>query len=201
MALTYNTSADHLAPSTGGFEPQRAFNYLFQLYFPGVLSNEQRDLTLSVESVDFPRYGTQVIPFRWLNEVRKVAGGATVQQMQVTLRDFVDVNTYAIINKWMESVHSSVNGSIGMASRYKGRGNLILMTPEGVDRSVDGEGISCEGVWPSEFSATKADYEQDTALIKITLVLQVDKINGLGITYVGPTSTVSPGDDSQERLV
>lgn len=210
MALQYNTSADHLAPSTGGFEPQRAFNFLFGLSIPAgafgaagagtVDETALRDLSLAVESVDFPRYGTQVIPFRWLNEVRKVAGGATVQQMQVTIRDFVDLNTYGLINGWMEAVHSSVNGSIGMASRYKGEGNLILLTPEGVDRSIDGDGIRCIGVWPSEFSATRVDYEQDTALVKINLVLQVDKIIGLGIQAADRLSQVSSATEAPGLL-
>ncbi len=192
MALTeFVMSANHLAPSTGGFEPQRAFNYTFELEFKDWSEEEKKNITLSVESVDFPRYGTQVIPFRWMNEVRKVAGGATVQQMQVTIRDFVDINTYGLLDKWMNAVHSSVNGTIGMASRYKSRGHLNLFTPEGRDRST-GDGIVCDGVWPSEFSATKADYEQDTTLIKITLVLQVDKIIGLGVRDMSKVSTVTP---------
>ena len=105
MSNVYNTSAAHLAPSTGGFEPQRSFNWLFGLDVPGVNFDDLQRLTLSVKSVDFPRYGTSVIVMRWLNENRKVAGAAQVQPITVTVRDFVDINTYGIIDSWMNKVH------------------------------------------------------------------------------------------------
>lgn len=192
MGEVYNTTAAHLAPSTGGFEPQRSFNWLLALTVPGTVvgGREQLDLTLSVKSVDFPRYGTSVITMRWMNENRKVSGAAQVQPITVTIRDFVDINTYGLVNSWMNKVHSSVNGSIGFASRYKAEGYLTLLTPEGEDRGT-GEGIKCTGVWPSDFSATRLDYDSDTGLVEIALTLQVDKVDGLGITWVSPTSQVS----------
>lgn len=190
MANYYNTSAAHLAPSTGGFEPQRSFNWLFAMDIPDTDLSDIQRLVLSVKSVDFPRYGTSVIVMRWLNENRKVSGAAQVQPITVTIRDFVDINTYGLIDKWMNKVHSSVNGSIGFASRYKANGYLTLLTPEGEDRSSNGDGIRCTGIWPSDFSASRLDYDSDTGLVEIGLTLQVDKIEGLGIGYVGPLSTV-----------
>ena len=150
--------------------------------------------------MDFPRYGTSVINFRWMNEVRKVAGGAKVEAMTVTIRDYVDINTYGIVNGWMEKVHSNANGSIGMASRYKGQGYLTLLTPEGVDRSSNGNGIECLGVWPSEFSASRLDFENDQAIVKINLTLQVDKINGLDIAKQLGTSQVNEKDPVEPRI-
>ena len=181
------------------------------MLIPGAGSggSDTTDLKLSVESVDFPRYGTSVINFRWMNEVRKVAGGAKVEAMTVTIRDYVDINTYGIVNGWMEKVHSNANGSIGMASRYKGQGYLTLLTPEGVDRSSNGNGvdrssngngIECLGVWPSEFSASRLDFENDQAIVKINLTLQIDKINGLDIVKQLRTSQVGEKDPAQSRI-
>jgi hypothetical protein len=165
------------------------------LYIPGIDQGDRDKLTLSVKSVDFPRYGTSVIVMRWLNENRKVAGAAQVQPITVTVRDFVDVNTYGIIDSWMNKVHSAVNGSIGFASRYKAEGYLTLLTPEGEDRSSNQDGIKCVGVWPSDFSATRLDYDSDTGLVEIALTLQVDKVLGLGIGWVGPLSTVNENQE------
>jgi hypothetical protein len=190
--MAVNTSAAHLAPQTGGFEPQRSFNWLFKILIPNSVSNAGGDpyLILSCEKVTFPRYGTKVITMRFLNENRKVSGAADVQALSVTYRDFVDVNTYKIINSWMNKVHSIANGSIGLASRYKTTGHLTLLTPEGVSR---GE-INCEGVWPNEFSASDLDYESDTGLIKVNLTLQVDKFDGLNIETAGKVSEVGENE-------
>jgi hypothetical protein len=161
---------------------------------PGVDLTDIQRLVLSVKSVDFPRYGTAIITMKWLNENRKVAGAAQVQPITVTIRDFVDINTYGLIDTWMNKVHSATNGSIGFASRYKATGYLTLLTPEGEDRSSNGDGIKCTGIWPSDFSASRLDYDSDTGLVEIALTLQVDKVEGLGIGYVGPLSTVSEDD-------
>jgi hypothetical protein len=190
----FETTAAHLAPGGegGGFEPQRSFNWLLDLMIPplgnpGYAAPDVGDMVnirLSVEKMDFPRYGTQVITMRWMNENRKVAGAATVQQLNVTIRDFIDINTYGILNQWMENVHSARNGSIGWAARYKSQGYLNLLTPDGAERgNAVGDsgtsGILLDGVWPSELTATPLDYESDNGLVKITMTLQVDKVFGL----------------------
>ena len=132
---------------------------------------------------------------RWMNENRKVAGAAQVQPITVTIRDFVDLNTYGLIDTWMNKVHSALNGSIGFASRYKSEGYLTLLSPEGEDRSLNGDGIRCMGVWPSDFSASRLDYDSDTGLVEIALTLQVDKVSGLDFARLSPISTVSESDD------
>ena len=72
---------------------------------------------------------------------------------------------------------------------------MTLLTPEGTDRSGNGDGIKCTGVWPSDFSATRLDYDSDTGLVEIALTLQVDKVDGLGIGWVGPLSTVNENEE------
>ncbi|MEI7590710.1 MAG: hypothetical protein WCJ49_05300 [Deltaproteobacteria bacterium] len=181
--MAQDMSAQHLAPQSGGFEPQRAFNWILILSALDTLSSTPETpmpagsvdmVRLAVEKVQFPRFGTQVIPLRYLNENRKVAGGAVVQANTITVRDFVDQDVFKALNAWMEVVHNTYNGSIGYAANYKSTGTLQLLDPMG---NVRGDGIKCIGMWPSEFTATELDYESDVALVKVSLTLQVDKYN------------------------
>lgn len=173
----YNMSARHLAPQGGGFEPQRAFNWVLTLSaldsIPNAPANAVDMIRLAVEKVQFPRFGTQVITMRYLNENRKVAGGAIVQGNQIVVRDFVDQQVFNALNAWMEAVHSVGTGGIGYASSYKRTGSLQLLDTLGNTRGS----IKCIGAWPSEFSADQLDYETDSGVVKVNLTLQVDKYN------------------------
>jgi len=159
--------ASHLGSPAGGFEPQRAFNWV--LVLPG--TNDPELIRLSVERVGLPSIGTAVIHMRYMNEDIKVSGGASVDANSITVRDFVDRQTFATLNTWMEEVHNPASGSIGYAANYKKQGTVQLVDPSGeVKRQV-----IAKGIWPSKLSAVDLDYNADQALVKITMQLQVDK--------------------------
>lgn len=174
MATTIDMSARHLAPQGGGYEPQRAFNWVLILSaldtIPNAPANSVDMVRLSVEKVQFPSFGTQVIQIRYMNENRKVAGGALVQGNQIVVRDFVDQQVFNALNAWMLAVHNVSTGAIGYASEYKRTASLQLTDPQGNIRGS----IKCIGTWPSNFSAEQLDYESDSSLIKVNLTLQVD---------------------------
>jgi hypothetical protein len=165
-------SAAHLA-SQGHFEPQRAFNWLLHIDDLNVNIGKMqanKTIKLAVESISYPRFSTQVISQRYLNQARKVAGGATVDAMNVSIRDYVDQPTFQVLNGWMELVHDPVTGKIGTTDKYKKPGSLILMGPDGEERGR----IHLHGVWPSQFSGTELSYGTDNADVKIAMTLQVD---------------------------
>lgn len=171
MAVTM--TASHLGSPAGGFEPQRSYNWV--LVLPG--TSDPDLIRLSVERVSLPSIGTAVIHMRYMNEDIKVSGGASVDANSITVRDFVDRQTYATLNAWMEQVHDPATGAIGFASDYKKQGTLQLVDPKGnVMRQ-----IIVKGVWPNKISATDLDYNSDSGLVKINLQLSVDKYDLTGL--------------------
>ena len=159
-------SAGHLAPSSGGFEPQRAFNWT--LILPGVSDPEL--VRLAVEKIQMPRVSNSVIRLRFQNQDRKVAGGASVDANAITVRDFVDKPVLKVLSDWRKQVNDMQAGIIGYASDYKKNATVQLVDPKGeVKRS-----FTLEGVWPSQLSFTDLDYNSDSSEVKISMTLQVD---------------------------
>ena len=165
--MAYDMTAGHLAPAGGGYEPQRVFNWV--LVLTGVSDPEL--IRLSIEKVQMPRLSTAVMHLRYMNEDVKVSGGASVDSNTIVCRDFVDRQTLAVLNAWMEQVHDPLTGKIGYASEYKKQGTIMLLDPHGEALRQ----VTAQGVWPSSISFSDLDYNVDTGEVKVTLTLQVDK--------------------------
>lgn len=174
MAIIGNMTAGHIAPGGGivTFEPQRTFNWILLLSGVGSFSGgEAVDLLrLSVLSVQLPRISTNVLVMRYMNENVKVSGSAVVDANSITVRDFVDKNTFALLNRWMEEVHDPITGNIGYAANYKKQGSLLLVGPDG-ERERE---IKLLGVWPNSLSASELSHESEGD-VKVQMSLQVDK--------------------------
>jgi hypothetical protein len=165
--MAISMSSGHLAPSSGGFEPQRAFNWT--LILPGVSDPEL--VRLAVEKIQMPRVSNSVIRLRYMNTDRKVAGGASVDANAITVRDFVDKPVLKVLSDWRKQVHDmGASEIIGYASDYKKNATVQLVDPKGeVKRSY-----TLMGVWPSQLSFTDLDYNSDSSEVKISMTLQVD---------------------------
>jgi len=164
--MSISMSAGHLAPSSGGFEAQRSFNWT--LILPGVSDPEL--VRLAVEKIQMPRVSNSVIRLRYQNQDRKLAGGASVDANAITVRDFVDKPVLKVLSDWRKQVHDMQTGIIGYASDYKKNATVQLLDPKGeVKRS-----FTLEGVWPSQLSFTDLDYNSDSSEVKISMTLQVD---------------------------
>lgn len=167
--MTVNVSASQLAPAGASirFEPSRVYN--FSLIIPGL--GDGTDLVrLSVESVSGFNTNNEVINMRYQNESRKVAGGANVGNVTVTIRDFVDIPTAAILRDWRYQVHDPGTGNIGYAFEYKRNASLVMNDPKGNDTRQ----ILLKGVWPSSFNTPDFTYTSTTGTVKISMVLVVD---------------------------
>jgi hypothetical protein len=174
MAYIGNMTASHIAPGGGvvTFEPQRTFNWILLLSGAGLFSGGDAIdlLRLSVVNVQLPRISTQVLTLRYMNENVKASGSAIVDANSITVRDFVDKNTFAMLNRWMEEVHNPVTGNIGYAANYKKQGSLLLVGPDG-ERERE---IILKGIWPNALQAAELSYESE-GTVNIQMSLQVDK--------------------------
>jgi hypothetical protein len=167
--MPVNTSAAHLAPAGASmrFEPSRVYNY--SLIIPG-LGDGTELIRLSVESVSGFNTNNEVINMRYQNESRKVAGGANVGNVSLTVRDFVDIPTGRILRDWRSQVHNPETGEIGYAFEYKRNASLIMNDPKGNDVRQ----ILLKGVWPTSFNTPDFTYTSTTGTVKITMSLSVD---------------------------
>lgn len=160
-------SAAHLAPQGGGFEPSRVFNW--DLVITGIADTET--VRLSVERVQMPRESVAVMHLRYFNEDVKVAGGASVGDNSIVVRDFIDRRVLATLKAWFQQVHNWEDGKSGYASEYKKQAIVRLCDPKGdVKRQV-----IAIGVFPSSLSYSDLDYNTDNGQVKLMMTLQVDR--------------------------
>lgn len=163
------TSA-HIAPQGGGFEPQRTNNFEIQLYgVPG-----QDLIVLSTASFAQAASKNQAITLGYLNDNTKVAGAASHDDASLTVRDFVDAQTYASLMAWRKLVYDPDNGNIGFASSYKKQGHVILLAPDG---SVERK-FKLVGVWPTEVKGGQLQMSEGGGggVHMVTVNLSIDKI-------------------------
>jgi len=173
MPLDY-MGANHLAPLTApsgaGWEPQRMNNAILVIHF----NNASYDdiLRLSVNNFPIPRTMTPPLIMRYLNESRKVAGGASVDPISVLFKDFVTQKTAAILWAWRRQTYDALAGKIGMQATYKKVGYAELLAPDG----SMGRMMKIEGMWLSS-DPYMGEYSYDSEDVqKIECQIEIDKV-------------------------
>lgn len=137
-------------------------------------------MSLSLQSFPLPKQRNEPILLPFMNQTRKVAGQAEVDEVEVVFRDFVDTKTSLILNNWRAAVYDPQTGRQGYAKNYKKEAEVHLFGP-GVDASNGGGGrvvvrkYRLEGVWPSMMDPGDADMESSEKHL-INLTLQIDKV-------------------------
>jgi len=174
-------TADHIGAAGGGFEPQRANNFMLELTPPG---GDGRIIQQSLSEFPFPKEASEEIAIPYINEIRKVAGRTTYEDLDLVLNDYVDQDTAAQIEGWRRLVYvpeagaagpaapgGGESGSVGWAKDYKVDGSLILFGPDGtVERTW-----TLVGVWPKAFNMGSGSME-GSERVKITCTLAIDKM-------------------------
>jgi hypothetical protein len=165
-------TASHLASKN--FEPQRANNGLLRIFdvisdVTG-LAKAETVLTLSLNGFGLPVVTVEAIEQHYLNEKRKVAGTVSFDDIEVTFKDFVDVNTAQICKMWHEQVYSPYSGKIGLASSYKKHGLIELFAPDGSHSRY----YHLQGIWPTTYNPGAIDMTSAEPLL-ITMTLSIDK--------------------------
>lgn len=166
-------SAAHIAAQLGAFEPQRGNNGLLRIF--GLVGDQKGPkgesiLTLSLNGFALPAVTVEALEIMWLNERRKVAGGVTFEDIEITYKDYVDVPTAHILKTWHEEVYNPVNGKIGLASIYKKTGIMELFAPNGTHSRF----WTVVGIWPNSFNPGAIDMTAAEPIL-ITTTLSIDK--------------------------
>ena len=178
-------TAQHLAQ--GGeqysYEPQRANNGI--LVIPDIPGwTEEGYVTLSLESFPLPKESNTQVEARYMNERRKFAGPVNVEDMEVVVKDMVDVNVAHSLLKWRRMVHNpsqrgnfgtqsgpQTEGAVGLAKDYKKNGQIILVAPDGtMKRAWDVHGLWPMSMDPGDIDMTSEDF------IRVSVTLSVDRI-------------------------
>lgn len=159
-------SAGHIAPQSGGYEPQRSYDFYIELIGLAGLDVIQ----LSTRNAFIPNPQSEVITIPFFAEERKVAGRLRFADGRIECVDYVDENTFGKLLEWRKLVHNIETGAQGYATDYKKEGNIVLVDPKGVKERA----YHLQGVWPSMVEGSNLSYDSNEALtINMTLVFDI----------------------------
>lgn len=159
-------SADHLAPASGGFEPQRAYDFF--LYLNAVEGAET--IRLAIDRAFLPSEANEEISLSFGNERVYVAGPLVYRTGALTVRDMVDKDTYGLLRAWRDNVHNPATGNTGMAAAYKKTGRIVLVAPD----NSSSRSYQLTGLWPVSLSPSELSYTTPNVL-NVEVICRFDK--------------------------
>ena len=190
----FQLAASHLGSTSDelAFEPQRANNGIIVVdkitgwNLPSGIDGDSC-ITLALESFPIPEDENSVLEMHYMNEVQKAAGPARTLEMEVVVKDFVDVAVAQYLLQWRRRVYNPEaipavlggirQGAVGLAKNYKTTAAVYLFAPDGSTNRH----YTLQGVWPSKLSPGSVDMTSEDQ-VKITMVLQVDRIMATNLT-------------------
>lgn len=153
--------ANHLASQ--GWELQR--KNTFEIIISGI-DNTERLLTMSVVGGDLPSESNQVIEVRYGNSSVKIAGPYSINSGTLTLRDFLEKDTEAMVEKWRGQVYDKRTQGINFAFNYWKTARVIQAAPDGTHIRE----WKLHGVWPSAVSyGSLSQNDAEVKEIQVTL--------------------------------
>lgn len=158
-------SADFL----GTAEP--AFDNQFMVYFTALPT-----LTpFYVNSINLPTMTWGDVKSSYFITDRKFATGATVADVKMDVKDFVEVNTAAAVWAWFLSVGNPTAGTLNAPSAYKSSGMIILTDGRGNPLNT----WTLTGAWPKvvTFGSLKQATGGAGAIIEVSIDLAVDRVD------------------------
>jgi len=162
-------NAQHLAPALGFFEPQRTFSWVLEIGLDDV--GDQILIMQSLESFGAPKESNETIELHHGNEVRKVAGKVSFEDITLVLKDFVDSKTAQAVAKWRRLVYNPETGSVGLARDYKKSADLIMFAPDLSSARV----WKLFGVWPKDVDYGTLDMTSSDK-VTLSLTLSIDRV-------------------------
>jgi hypothetical protein len=161
-------SAQHLAPGGGFFEPQRKFDWSLEIALDD--AGDQVIIMQSLDSLTGLKEASDEIELNYAGESRYVAGKTKYSDMDLKLKDFVDIGTANAILKWRRQVYNPQTGSIGLASVYKKNASLTMFAPNGSVTRI----YKLIGCWPKAFD--HGDFNMsESGLVFISTTIRFDR--------------------------
>lgn len=108
----WRLTANHLAQQEGGYEPQRAYNGQLLVFGLEGWNSPFGYVTLSIETFELPEINIGSTEMHWLGQCRKAAGNVVFEDLEITVRDFVDKPTSALVWQWIQQVYNNVSTGI-----------------------------------------------------------------------------------------
>lgn len=151
-------SAVHLATN----EP--IFKWCFRLSFNAISGIENYIATSSL-----PKDAVNVVPVRYQNYDKTIAGRAIHQQHTFAMKGYVSPNTAAKMWQWWERVYKA--GRVGSPGSYKEQGEVSLTDGRG-NKVAQWNMIGC---YPSQMDIGEGSYA-DPELVEIVATIEVDQL-------------------------
>jgi hypothetical protein len=155
-----STSSAHL----GRNEP--IFQWAFFIVFP-----KFENLTLFVATAALPSVTWEVAESAYFFTTRKYASRFTMNEVSVTVKDYVDSATAAQMWAWWMSVGDARNGKLNSPGEYKQ--NAELHSTDGRGETVDQWML--EDCFPSSMEFGDLDYS-GTDIVQMNCTLTVDMV-------------------------
>lgn len=162
--MTLPLDAAHVANSEGDYAPQH--QNIFKLEISGLEGGDDQLISLSLVSTALPKYISEIIPIKYGNEERYVAGQVTTEDIPLVVRDYVDKDVRGAIRRWRAQVYNPTTGAVGKPSAYKKTASIVLYAPDGTSERV----CTLFGVWPVQDVGGDLSHDgSDTLLMETTL--------------------------------
>lgn len=156
------------------YEVQRTNNFKFVLNLSTLgitVGNGVPDdlIELACDTAGLPTISNDPIELDYGNSNVKVAGKATVDDVSVAVKDFIEPDVEGVLWEWRKKVYNPETGKIGWAKNYKRDAAIVQYGPNGeVKRKW-----KLEGVWPTSLDLGDLDYSSGDKK-QITMNLSVD---------------------------
>lgn len=130
-----------------------------------------RVLGLSIDTLRLPSMATEPIPVGYFNEFVSFSGKAVFDEIDLVVKDFVDVPTAKILDHWFARVYNPKIGAVGMAYTFKKDVYAVMYATDGSTMRW----YKMEGAWISRIA--RGDIDQNTSdYIRITATLTIDRV-------------------------
>jgi hypothetical protein len=155
------------------YEVQRTNNFRFIISLSEFTNNSGVDsgdiIELACDTAGLPTVSNDPIELDYGNSNVKVAGKATVEDITVAVKDFIEPDVEKILWQWRLKVYNPETGKVGWAKNYKKQAKIVQYGPNGeVKRSW-----VVDGVWPTSLDLGDLDYSSGDKK-QISMNLSVD---------------------------
>lgn len=135
------------------------------------IANAQEILRLAVVRANIPHFEQNVIEERRANSVQKFAGTPSFSAGEITVRDWIGVDTKSILMSWQNQSYDVKTDKIGLVSDYQRDCWLIEYTPDWQEVRK----WILYGCWISSISEDPYDHGGTTEVRQITATIQYNR--------------------------